>query len=30
MPITVTYGGTRTVGTAASANGKITFTPDAE
>ena len=30
MPITVTYGGTRTVGTAASANGKITFTPDSQ
>lgn len=28
MPITITYGGTRTTGTAKSANGKITFTPD--
>ena len=29
MPITVTYGGTRTVGTAAMANGTVTFTPAA-
>lgn len=30
MPVDVTYGGTRTVGTAAkAANGSITFTPDA-
>lgn len=28
MPITVTYGGERTTGTATSADGKITFTPD--
>lgn len=28
MPITVTYGGTRTIGTAVSADGKVTFTPD--
>lgn len=28
MPITVTYGGTRTVGTVAVADGKFTFTPD--
>lgn len=27
MPITVTYGGKRTVGTAAIANGSVTFTP---
>lgn len=27
MPITVTYGGERTTGTATSADGKITFTP---
>ena len=27
MPITVTYGGIRTVGTAAMANGSVTFTP---
>ena len=31
MPIDVTYGGKRTIGTAAgSANGTVTFTPDAE
>ena len=30
MPIDVTYGGTRTTGTAKAANGSITFTPDAE
>ena len=29
MPITVTYGGTRTVGTAAMAGGNVTFTPAA-
>lgn len=29
MPITVTYGGTRTVGTAKIADGVVTFTPDA-
>lgn len=29
MPITVTYGGARTVGTAAMANGSVTFTPAA-
>lgn len=29
MPITVTYGGERTVGTAAIANGVVTFTPAA-
>lgn len=29
MPITITYGGTRTIGTAKSENGVITFTPDA-
>ena len=29
MPITVTYGGTRTVGTAAMAGGSVTFTPAA-
>lgn len=29
MPITVTYGGERTVGTAAIANGSVTFTPAA-
>lgn len=28
MPITITYGGNRTTGTAKSANGTITFTPD--
>lgn len=28
MPITITYGGERTTGTAKSADGKITFTPD--
>lgn len=28
MPIEVTFGGTRTVGTAAVANGTVTFTPD--
>lgn len=28
MPIEVTYGGTRTVGTAAISNGTVTFTPD--
>ena len=30
MPITVTYGGKRTIGTASSADGKITFTPDSQ
>ena len=30
MPIDVTYGGTRTVGTAAVAGGSVTFTPDVE
>lgn len=30
MPISVTYGGTRTTGTATSADGKITFNPDSE
>lgn len=30
MPITVTFGGARTVGTAKVANGTVTFTPDAE
>lgn len=29
MPITVTFGGTRTVGTAKVANGEVTFTPAA-
>lgn len=29
MPITITYGGQRTTGTANSTGGKITFTPDA-
>ena len=29
MPITVTFGGERTIGTAAVANGNVTFTPDA-
>lgn len=28
MPIEVTYGGTRTVGTATASNGTVTFTPD--
>ena len=28
MPITVTYGGTRTIGTASVSNGTVTFTPD--
>ena len=28
MPITITYGGTRTTGTATSEGGKITFNPD--
>lgn len=28
MPITVTYGGQRTTGTAKSTNGTVTFTPD--
>lgn len=28
MPITVTYGGERTTGTATSADGKVTFVPD--
>lgn len=28
MPIDVTYGGTRTVGTATNSNGTITFTPE--
>jgi hypothetical protein len=28
MPITVTYGGDRTVGTAAMANGTVTFKPE--
>lgn len=28
MPITVTYGGTRTVGSASIADGKVTFTPE--
>lgn len=27
MPIEVTYGGTRTVGTASASDGKVTFTP---
>lgn len=30
MPIDVTYGGTRTLGTATVTDGDITFTPDAE
>ena len=30
MPIDVTYGGTRTIGTASVANGTVTFTPNAE
>lgn len=30
MPIDVTYGGTRTTGTAAISGGVVTFTPDAE
>lgn len=30
MPIEVTYGGDRTIGTAAVSNGKITFTPEVE
>lgn len=30
MPIEVTYGGTRTVGTAAVTGGAVTFTPDVE
>lgn len=30
MPITVTYGGKRTIGTASSAEGKITFNPDSQ
>lgn len=30
MPIEVTYGGTRTVGTAAIADGEVTFTPSVE
>lgn len=30
MPITITYGGERTTGTAKSANGIVTFTPDAD
>lgn len=29
MPITITYGGERTTGTAKSENGVVTFTPDA-
>lgn len=29
MPIEVTYGGTRTIGTAKNAGGEVTFTPDA-
>lgn len=29
MPIDITYGGTRTVGTAAIADGEVTFTPEA-
>ena len=29
MPISVTYGGTRTLGTAAISQGSVTFTPDA-
>lgn len=28
MPITVTYGGTRTIGAASIANGTVTFTPE--